>query len=239
MRLQDKTILISGVGQGMGSAISLLFAQEGANITPLANKITALNRQSLPIVCDATNPSEIGAAVIQAADAFGQIDAFISLPGGGFRHINNTVDMEPDFFHTMFQNHLMSLFHGVRAVFPFMKDRGGSIITIPASYNVLRDGNIAYGMAKEGVLGLSKNLAREMQPHNIRVNTISPGLIRLPIQNDPITPPQTNMQRRGQPEDIAYAALYFASDESAWVTGQNLVIDGGSDIFADRPRVFD
>lgn len=94
-------------------------------------------------------------------------------------------------------------------------------------------------MVKEGVIGMSKNLAREMHPYNIRVNAISPGLIRIPIETKRIELPKALLTRRGQPEDIAYAALYLMLDESRWITGQNLVIDGGADIFVDRDRVFD
>jgi 3-oxoacyl-[acyl-carrier protein] reductase len=108
-------------------------------------------------------------------------------------------------------------------------------VTISAAYKTRREGNVAYGAAKEGVIGLTKNLARELSPHNIRVNCIAPGLIRLPLTDSEITPPGPSLDRLGQPEDIAYAAAYLISDESAWITGQVLTIDGGADVYAGQP----
>jgi 3-oxoacyl-[acyl-carrier protein] reductase len=103
----------------------------------------------------------------------------------------------------------------------------------------MRDGNTAYSAMKEGVIGFSKNLARELQPYSIRVNVVAPGLIRLPMENETVELPKADLQRRGQPEDVAYAALYFASDESRWVTGQVLSVDGGADVFVNHERVSD
>ena len=94
---------------------------------------------------------------------------------------------------------------------------GGSIIAIGASDSVRQEGNLAYGTAKSGILGLTKNLAREFYPDNIRVNCVAAGLFR------------GKLMRTGYPQDIAYASLFFASGEANWITGQVLTVDGGVD----------
>ncbi len=248
MRLQNKVVLLSGVGPGMGRAMALLFAQEGAQVALVARKAAAIESaaqeikeriggQAISIQADATEPSQIEHAVSQTLQSFGRLDIFVNLAGGGFRHTHDLPDMEAAFFESLFRNHLMSLFHGTRAVIPYFKQAAaGAIITISAAYKTLRDGNVAYATVKEGVIGFTRNLARELHPYNIRVNSICPGLIRQPLAPGSVGLPQTALARKGQPEDIAFAALYLASDESRWITGQTLVVDGGDEILAGQPR---
>ncbi len=248
MRLENKVVLLSGVGPGMGRAIALLFAQEGARLALVARKATVidpaaqeikdrLGSQAISIQADATERSEIENAVAETLKSFGRLDVFIGLAGGGFRHTKDLSDMEPEFFESLFHNHLMSLFHGTRAVIPYFKQAGGgSIITVSAAYKTLRDGNVAYATVKEGVMGFTRNLARELHPYNIRVNALCPGLIRQPLAPGEVGLPQSPLARKGQPEDIAFAALYLASDESRWITGQTLVVDGGDEILTGQPR---
>ena len=250
MRLENKVVLLSGVGPGMGRAMALLFAQEGAQLALVARKATVIEAiaqeindrsagQAIFIRADATDKSQIEMAAAQTLKSFGRLDGFITLAGGGFRHVKDLPEMEEEFFESLFRNHLMSLFHGARAVIPYFKQAGsGSIITISAANKTLRDGNVAYAAVKEGVIGFTRNLARELQPHNIRVNSLCPGLIRQPLAPGPIGLPQPALARKGQPEDIAFAALYLASDESRWITGQTLVVDGGDEILAGQPRAF-
>lgn len=250
MRLKDKVVLISGVGPGMGRAMALLFAQEGARLALVARKPDAIEvlaqeiraahgDRAIALPADATVRSQIEDAVDHTLRAFGRLDVFISAPGGGFRHSRNLPDIEEDAFQGLFRNHLMSLFYGTRAVIPHLKQAGGgAIITLGAAYKTLRDGSIGYGTVKEGVIGFTRNLARELHPDNIRVNCLCPRLIRQPLPAGPIGLPQMTLARKGQPEDVAFAALYLASDESRWVTGQMLVVDGGDEILAGQPRAF-
>jgi NAD(P)-dependent dehydrogenase (short-subunit alcohol dehydrogenase family) len=248
MRLENKVVLLSGVGPGMGRAMAMLFAQEGARVSLVARKTTVIENvaqaindrtggRAILIQADAAEKSQIEHAVAQTIQSFGRLDVFVTLPGGGFKHTQDLPEIEEAFFEGLFRNHLMSLFHGARAVIPYLKQSGGgSIITIGAAYKTLQDGNVAYATVKEGILGFTRNLARELHPYNIRVNALCPGLIRQPLAEGPVGLPQAALARKGQPEDIAFAALYLASDESRWVTGQTFVVDGGDEILAGQPR---
>ena len=127
MHLENKVALVSGVGLGMGSAIAMLFAQEGASVTlaarktnviqPLADDIHKLTGQeALALQLDAGKRSEIQNAVEQTVEKFGKLDIFVSLPGGGFSVPDALVDTGEDYFQRMLDNHLTTLFHGARAV---------------------------------------------------------------------------------------------------------------------------
>lgn len=248
MRLKDKVALISGVGPGMGRAIALLFAQEGARVALVARKAQSIEalaqeireahgERAIALQADASVRSQMDEAVRGAVETFGHLDAFLSLPGGGFRHTKDLPEIEEQAFQGLFQNHLMSLFYGTRAAIPHLKQAGGgAIITVGAAYKTLRDGSIGYGAVKEGVIGFTRNLARELYPYSIRANCLCPGLIRQPLPAGPVGLPQGTLARKGQPEDVAFAALYLASDESRWVTGQTLVVDGGDEVLAGQPR---
>ena len=114
-----------------------------------------------------------------------------------------------------------------------MKNQGGgSIVSVAASFGVRQEGNSAYGAAKSAVIGLTKNLARELHEENIRVNSIAAGLFRGSIGEGKVFPAEPTLLRIGYPQDIAYCSLFLASDESSWITGQNIAVDGGVDVGA-------
>ena len=177
--------------------------------------------QAIFIQADVAEKAQIEAAVAQTLDTFGGVlDVYVTLAGGGFKHTHDLTEMDEAFYTNLFRNHLLSLFHGARAVIPHFKSAGGgAMLTVAAgAAKTIQDGNIAYATMKQGVIGFTRSLARELQPHNIRVNALCPGLVRRSIDEAPVRLPDAGLARKGQPEDVAYATLYLASDESRWVT---------------------
>ena len=246
MRLSDKVAVISGVGPRMGQATALLFAQEGAhivvaarsaNLAPaLVERVRAAGGEAHFVAVDAAVPADAERVVAETLDRFGRLDVLVNNAGGGFfPNYEGPAETALDFFNEVLGNNLRGPFLMSKYAIPALRAAGGgSIINFSAGYKTRRDGNVAYGAAKEGVIGLTRNMARALYGDNIRVNAICPGLIRLPLLDGPIISRSEHIRRAGRPEDAAYLALYLASDESAWVTGQALVVDGGDEVLISR-----
>ena len=240
MRLENKVALLTGIGQGMGRATARLFALEGAKVAlnargrerleETASQIIAADGISLVVPGDLSKKLEAEAIVRQVMNKYGRIDIVYSAAGGNFDPTRKLDDVDEDFFSSTLNNTVNSLYNLAQLVRPIMKNQGGgSIVSVAASFSVRQEGNSAYGAAKSGIIGLSQNLAREFHSDNIRVNTIEAGLFRGGLKEGGITPADATLLRTGYPQDIAYAALFLACDESAWVTGQTLAVDGGVD----------
>jgi 3-oxoacyl-[acyl-carrier protein] reductase len=244
-RLANKVALIAGVGPGMGQAMAVLFAQEGAAVAMLARREASLvesaariqgaGGRALPLQASSTDEAAVQGAVAQTVQAFGRLDIVVCNAGGQFEPAREFDQVDDAYFLRALTNHLMTIVYLARHARPVMRAQGGGVIlTVSASRSVAQEGNPAYGAGKGGVAGLTLNLAREFYPDNIRVNCIAPGLVRAPLASGPLAPAPATLARTGRPEDLAYAALYLASDEAAWVTGQVLAVDGGVDAGA-RP----
>ena len=241
MRLNNKVALLAGVGAGMGRATALLFAQEGAAVAVTARRRERLEETVSRIQSAGGHAVEMAGDVSVKADAdrivgdvvqrFGRLDILYCGAGGNFEPTRDFSEVDESFWSQTLSNTMGSAFNLAHAVHPVMKEQGGgAIVNIAASFSVSREGNPAYGAAKAGVIGLSISLAKEFYPDNIRVNTIAAGLFRGKLGDGSVTPGSPSLGRTGFPEDIAYAALYLASDEAAWVTGQVLAVDGGVDV---------
>lgn len=250
-RLEGKVALITGGCSGIGLATTELFVAEGASVVVADiqdDKGEALAKRFAGRVvyrrCDVTQEADIAAAVAEAEQAFGGLDILFNNAGeGGVRA--GVVDMPVDGWDFTQNLLLRGPMLGMKHAVPLMQKRGGGSIVNTASIAGLEAGwGLAYGVAKAGVIHLSKLAAAELAVHRIRVNAICPGVIVTPIfgvavglerktadqmaaslvdaagQMQPI-------RRAGAPEDIAKAALYFASDDSTFVTGTHLVVDGG------------
>tara|TARA_Y100000815_G_C13279155_1_gene476179 strand:- start:236 stop:991 length:756 start_codon:yes stop_codon:yes gene_type:complete len=240
MRLENKVALLTGIGQGMGRATARLFAQEGAKVAlsargrgrleETASQITAADGISIVVPGDLSKKSEAEAIVHQVINKYGRIDIVYSAAGGNFDPTRKLNDVDEDFFNSTLNNTVNSLYNLAQLVRPIMKNQGGgSIVSVAASFSVRQEGNSAYSAAKSGIIGLSQNLAREFHSDNIRVNSIEAGLFRGGLKEGAIAPADTTLLRIGYPQDIAYTALFLACDESSWITGQTLAVDGGVD----------
>lgn len=243
MRLNNKIALMTGIGQGMGRATAKLFAQEGAKVIltarteeklqETARQIQNLGGTSIVVPADVSVRSEAKSVTDKIIEEFGGIDIIYSAAGGNFDPSRKLQDVDEEFFGETISNTVNSLYNLVHEARPIMKNQGGgSIVAVAASFSVRQEGNSAYGAAKSAIVGLSKNLARELHGENIRVNSIAAGLFRGSIGEGEVFPAESTLLRTGYPQDIAYTSLFLASDESSWITGQNIAVDGGVDVGA-------
>ena len=246
MRLKDKVALFGGAGSNMSRATALLFAQEGAKVIlaarttetmeETAKRIRAKGGDALTHQTDLTDAAQVDALINAAVAAFGGVDCFIHAAGGFFSTEHDITAMEPAYWEGALQNNLQTLFNPVRRLVPILEMReGGCLITISAGERVRQDANSAYAIAKAGMVAAAKNLAKELYDKNIRVHALAPGIIWDPLPDGEIAPVATQLERLGNPIDVAYAALWLCSDEAAWVTGLELTIDGGDSLFIDSP----
>ena len=246
MRLKDKVVLFGGAGSNMSRATALLFAQEGAKIVlaarttetmeETAKRIRANGADVLTHQTDLMDAAQVDALLETTVAKFGGIDCFIHAAGGFFSTEHDTTEMDPAYWDGALQNNLQTLFNPVRRLVPILEARGGGcLITISAGDRVRQDANSAYAVAKAGMVAAAKNLAKELYDKNIRVHALAPGIIWDPLPDGKIAPVAIQLERLGNPIDVAYAALWLCSDEAAWVTGLELTIDGGDSLFIDSP----
>ena len=241
MRLRSKVALLAAVGPGMGRATALLFAQEGASVAVTArrsqhlgetvSRIRSAGGDVAELAGDVSVKAEADRIVQEVVKRFGRLDILYCGAGGNFEPTRSFSEVDEPYWRQTVTNTMDSLYTLAQAVHPVMKSQGGgAVVSITASFSVRQEGNPAYGAAKGGVIGLSNSLAREFYPDNIRVNAIAAGLFRGKLEDGAVRPAPSSLARSGYPQDIAYAALYLASDEAAWVTGQVLAVDGGVDV---------
>lgn len=242
-RLAGRVALITGAGQGIGRAIALRFAQEGAKvvaldvvpdgINALVSEIKAAGGEALAVVCDVTQREQVAGAVQAALDAFGQIDILCN--NAGITRDARLVKMTEEQFDQVIAVNLKGVFNMTQAVAPHMIERGyGRIITTSSVVGLYGNfGQTNYVASKAGVIGMTRVWARELGPKGITANAVAPGFIATDMVK---TVPQevlerfvnmTPVRRLGQPEDIANAFLFLASDEAAFVNGAVLSVDGG------------
>ncbi len=249
MRLRDKVVLITGGASGMGRLAAVTFAREGARVVALdvsakagedvASEITHHGGQALFVQGDVGREEQVRAAVRRAVERFGGLDVLYNNAGIFPEKDGSVVDVEESVWDQVMNVNLKGIYlcckHGIPEL---IRAGGGSIINV-ASFVALVGCTVpqdAYTASKGGVIALTKSLAVQFGPKRIRTNAIAPGPIETPLLmswllNNPeakqLRLNRIPLGRFGRPEDIVQMALYLASDESTWVNGSVLVVDGG------------
>lgn len=232
-RLEGKVVIITGAARGQGLAEVQRFRAEGAHV--VAGDV--LDHDGMYL--DVTSEESWSAVVSAAVDAHGRIDVLVN--NAGVRALAPVQDMPRAEFQRVLDINLIGPLLGIQAVVPHMP-RGSSIINVSSLNGLASTANsAAYSTSKFGLRGLTKSAALDLGPLGIRVNAILPGVIRTPMIENVLEGREEQLAsglplgRIGEPADIASAALFLASDDSVWVSGQDFVIDGGQT--ASTPRL--
>jgi 2-hydroxycyclohexanecarboxyl-CoA dehydrogenase len=249
MTLKGKTALVTGGGRGIGRAIALGLAREGAQVAVLdilkdnagavAREIEALGVKGLALGVDLTRRAEVDRAVADTLAQFGQLDIVVN--NAGWDKLELFLDSEEETWEKILAINFKSILYVCKAALPSMVQRGsGKVINIASDAGrVGSTGEAVYAGTKGAIIAFSKTLAREMARHRITVNVVCPGLTETPLlQGIRAQSPKTEkvieavtraipLGRVGQPEDIAGAVVYLASPAADFVTGQTLSVSGG------------
>ncbi len=232
MRLHGKIAIVTGAGSGIGKATVALFREHGATVI-------GADLQGADVTCDAGDEGQVAALIADTVATYGWLDIFFANAGiaGGLASI---FEQSPDDWAEILRVNLLGPAVAIKHAAPHLKARGGGSIICTASVAGLRSGagGPAYSASKAGVISLVKTAAHQLTGSNVRVNAICPGLIetgmtqfvyeraRAKGQEDRLGH-LNPLKRGGHPHEIAAAALFLASDESSYVNGHALVVDGG------------
>jgi NAD(P)-dependent dehydrogenase (short-subunit alcohol dehydrogenase family) len=256
LNLDGKVALITGAGSGQGRAAALLFARQGAAVAvaemnaeagaEVADEVSSSGGRAISVVCDVSQADQVEDAVKRTAADLGGLDILYNnagvwyAAGGDYRPgITDGPSplLESNIWERTIDVNLKGTYLGCKYGIPQMREtgRGGSIVNVSsiAAVRVGRGASDAYTAAKGGVMAMTRTLAVEHAQYGIRCNCLVPGAIATPMVGE-ITPDMEKWARRnipmmrwGRPEDVAHMALFLASEEASWITGQFFVVDGG------------
>jgi NAD(P)-dependent dehydrogenase (short-subunit alcohol dehydrogenase family) len=243
--LQGKRALVTGGSRGIGRATALALANAGADVAitsrkgddaePVAREIRAKGRRSIALLLEVRNAASIRVCFERLRREWGRLDVLVNNAGTNIP--TNLESLDEDTWDTVIDTDLKGVAFVTQAAAAMLAD-GGRVVNVASIYGVLgRVERIPYSAAKGGVVTMTKSLALELAPRGITVNAVGPSLVetdltRERMRRDPsfreVEVARTPLGRLGTPEDVAGAVVYFASPEAAFVTGQLLLVDGGT-----------
>ncbi|MFA6358112.1 MAG: 3-oxoacyl-[acyl-carrier-protein] reductase [Candidatus Omnitrophota bacterium] len=243
MRLKDKVALITGGARGIGQAIAMTFAREGADIVvadvnleiaqKTASEIESLGRKALALEMDVTNYEKVEEGLNKILDKMGKVDILVN--NAGITKDNLLLRMSQSDWDAVINVNLKGTFNCIKAVTrPMIKQRSGRIISIASIIGLMGNpGQANYAASKAGIIALTKTIAKELASRNINANAVAPGFIqtemtaKLPEDIKKKMLEAIPLGKLGTPDDVANICLFLASEESSYVTGQVITVDGG------------
>ena len=241
--LENKIALVTGAARGIGQAIALQLAADGADLAlcdvkaewleDTAAKVKALGRRAESYAMDVANGAAVGEAVAKVLADFGRIDVLVN--NAGITRDTLLIRMSEEDWDAVLDINLKGAFLVTKAVVkPMMKQRSGAIVNIASVVGIMGNpGQANYTASKAGLIALTKTTAKELGSRNVRVNAVAPGFIRTAMTDklaEPVKEAMLKMVplgRLGEPEDVAKAVAFLASDAAAYVNGQTLAVCGG------------
>lgn len=242
MSLNGKTALITGASRGIGRAIALRLAEDGANVAVIyagsadkaeavVNEITALGVNAKAYRCNVADSAAVNETVKAVTNDLGKIDILVN--NAGITRDGLMLRMKDEDFDAVLDTNLKGAFNMIRACYSgFIRKKSGRIINISSVSGIMGNaGQANYSASKAGVIGLTKSVARELASRGITCNAVAPGFIQTDMtenlgDNNPLLN-SIPLGRMGKPEDIAAAVAFLASDSAAYITGEVLKVDGG------------
>ena len=241
MKLDGQVAIVTGAGRNIGEAIAKLLAEEGAKIavvdmdpgrgSSVADELKQAEHQAIAVTCDVSNSQDVQAMVSRVVDEWGKIDILVN--NAAINDGKNILDVTEEEWDKVMAVTLKGPFLvGKHVAHQMVKQGfGGKIVNVVStSGHMGRPGAIAYSSAKGGVLNLTRSMAIQLSPYNIRVNSISPNRTGSPVGRDEVRhdgDPKNLSGRWGEPSDQARAILFLVSDDSDFIHGANLPVDGG------------
>ncbi len=247
-KLAGKVAIVTGASKGIGAAIAKNLADEGAAVVVnyasskegaerVAAEITAKGGKAVAVQADIAKKADIERLFAETRKAFGRLDVLVN--NAGIYEFAPLAEVTPEHFHRMFDLNVLGLILATQEAVKYFGSEGGSVVNISSVVSTAAPPNVSvYSATKAAVDAVTKSLAKELAARKIRVNSINPGMVETEgttsagivaansdFQRETVA--RTPLGRIGQPQDIAPAAVFLASPESAWVTGETLFISGG------------
>ena len=261
MRLEGKVAIVSGGGTGIGGATARLFAREGASVVVTGRRsepiqAVASEIAGVAVAGDIADPAHAAEAVEQAVSTFGGLDIVVANAGIGLG--GSAAETTDEQWRRTIETNLTGQFSLVRAALPHLIDRGGGAIVLVSSIGAIVGGtdSASYSASKTGLLGLMRSLAVDYGPLGVRANAILPGWVQTPMADRAMdelaardglsreqayaeTTSNVPLRRAAEPDEIATCCAFLASDDSSFITGAALVVDGGATVVDVGGLAFD